>query len=77
MFAPKNIPYFYNRASIQELFNLEIVFEHFGIVTQKNLVGEIILRLDHHLNAISVVRLPTDICGKILFKMYKFYFSLK
>lgn len=74
--APRNIPYFYNRASISELIRIRRTLKHFGIHSHHALVGETLLRLGKYVTESEVCLLPTDDSGKALFKMYKYYDSL-
>ena len=74
--APKNIPFFYNRASAIQLERLKRTFLHFGVGTHHSLIGESLLRLGQYVNESPVCLLPTDIPGKTLFSMYKYYDSL-
>lgn len=74
--APKNIPYFYNRASVEQLSRLRRTFKHFGVRRHQPLVGESLLRLGKYVQESRVCLLPTDEPGKALFTMYKYYDSL-
>ena len=74
--APRNIPYFYNRASTGQLSRLNRTFDRFGIRSHRPLVGETLLRLGKYVTESSVCLLPTDEPGKALFRMYKYYDSL-
>lgn len=71
-----NIPYFYNRASNDELGRLRTTFQHFGIDSHQSLVGESLLRLDRCITESGVCLIPTDPPGKALFMMFKFFSSL-
>ena len=71
--APKNIPYFYNRASNHTMVRLRKTFDHFNIQKDQPLVGEVILRLEKYLHDGSFIILPTDDSGKALFCMYRYY----
>ena len=73
--APRNIPYFYNRASNAEKDKLNKTFDHFNIQKDQTLVGEVILRLEKFIEGGSYTLLPTDIPGKTLFNMYRFYYK--
>ena len=74
--APANIPYFYNRASAGQLNRLQQTFQHFGVRTHHSLLGESLLRLGRYVNESPICFLPTDVPGKTLFRMYKYYDSL-
>ena len=74
--APRNIPYFYNRASDTQLNRLRMTFEHFGVDNHCVLIGESLLRLGKYVMESPVCQLPIDIPGKALFSMYKYYDSL-
>ncbi len=74
--APKNINYFYNRASPVQLSRLQKTFQHFGLRSHHSLIGESLLRLGKHMMESNVCLLPTDEPGRALFKMYKYYDSL-
>lgn len=73
--APKNIPYFYNRASDNEKIKLDKTFAHFNIQKNQPLVGEVLLRLEKFIEAGSFTILPTDPSGKALFCMYRYYYE--
>jgi len=75
--APRNIPYFYNRASVVQLSRLRKTFKHFGINSHQPLVGESLLRLGQHVKESPVCQLPTDAPGKALYRMLKYYDSLE
>jgi len=75
--APRNIPYFYNRASAIQLNRLRKTFQHFGVIRHQTLVGESLLRLGQHIKESTICQLPTDAPGKALFRMYKYYDSLE
>lgn len=75
--APRNIPYFYNRASGTQLNRLRKTFEHFGVDRHHILIGESLLRLGKHVMESPVCLLPVDVPGKALFRMYKYYDSLE
>lgn len=75
--APRNIPYFYNRASKIQLFRLRKTFQHFGINSHHHLVGESLLRLGKYVEESPFCQLPTDAPGKALFSMFKYYDSLE
>jgi hypothetical protein len=51
--------------------------QHFGVDRGKQLVGESLLRLGKYMEETTVCLLPTDEPGKALFRMYKYYDSLK
>ena len=74
--APRNIPYFYNRASRVELDHLKRTFCHFGVDAHHSLVGETLLRLGQYVKNSPVCQLPIDAPGKALFRMFKYYDSL-
>lgn len=74
--APRNIPYYYNRASVAQLLRLRRTFQHFGIRSHQPLVGETLLRLGRYVQESPVCLLPTDEPTKALFRMYKYYDSL-
>lgn len=74
--APRNIPYFYNRASTVQLNRLRKKFKHFGVNSHHSILGESLLRLGRYVNESPVCMLPTDASGKALFRMYKYYDSL-
>jgi hypothetical protein len=75
--APRNIPYFYNRASVIQLDRLKQTFQHFGVSSHHILVGESLLRLGQYVKDSPICQLPTDAPGKALFRMYKYYDSLE
>lgn len=75
--APKNIPYYLNRASEDQRRRLDMTMQHFGVASQQQLLGESLLRLGQYMEEAPVCLLPTDEPGKALFKMYKYYDSLK
>jgi hypothetical protein len=75
--APRNIPYFYNRASVGQLLRLRRTFQHFGIRSHHRLVGETLLRLGRYVQESAVCMLPTDEPSRALFRMYKYYDSLE
>jgi len=75
--APRNIPYFYNRASVVQLSRLRKTFRHFGVNSHHTLVGESLLRLGKYVTESAVCQLPIDAPGKALFRMYKYYDSLE
>lgn len=73
--APRNIPYFYNRASNEEKIKLNKTFDHFNIRKDQTLVGEVLLRLEKFIERGSFTLLPTDTPGKTLFNMYRYYYK--
>lgn len=75
--APKNIPYYYNRASNNELENLRKTFDFFEIKNHHSLVGETLLRLGDSIKNSNICFLPTDAAGKALFHLYKYYANLE
>jgi hypothetical protein len=75
--APRNIPYYYNRASVDQLLRLNRTFRHFGIRSHHPLVGETLLRLGRYVNESPVCLLPTDEPTRALFRMYKYYDALE
>jgi hypothetical protein len=74
--APKNIPYFYNRATKHQLSCLKQTLKHFGVNRHHALVSESLLRLGKYVQESDICQLPTDASGKALFRMYKYYHSL-
>lgn len=75
--APRNIPYFFNRATKNQLNRLKQTLKHFGVNTHHTLVSESLLRLGKYVQESDVCQLPTDPSGKVLFRMYKYYDSLE
>ena len=73
--APRNIPYIYNRASREEKIKLNKTFDHFNIRKDQSLVGEVLLRLEKFIERGNFTVLPTDISGKALFTMYRYYYQ--
>jgi hypothetical protein len=75
--APQNIPFFFNRATLEQRHRLEKTLEHFGVQSPHNkLLKESLLRLHEHVVNSDVCYLPTDSAGKALFQMYKYFESL-
>lgn len=71
--APSNIPYFFNRASQNQLSRLTNTLNHFKIRDHKILISETLLRLDEHINNLKICHLPKDAQSIALFEMYKYY----
>jgi hypothetical protein len=73
---PPNIAVYYNRASKNQLNNLNQTFIHFGVNNNHSLVGEALLRLGKYLDEAKVCVIPNDPPSKALISMYKHFVSL-